>query len=270
MTNSVQAVQDNGTVVQSGHVESLTVESRDHRTVPILVLVLAVVLISAVTIAWLTTNAPPRTAGQPTVPNGATLTDPLSAETSFGPDKCASGWVAPDEGASSIDVVDVPPGAVLGTGGIVAVTLQGLTEDMAVVLQSMRAEVISRKPPAEGIYLPGQCGSDMTPRFFAVDLSTAAPTAVPRAGQSSGQRVEAKSFPFKIGPNDVEQFYVTVNSPAEDVEWVLLVQWSSGTRTGEFRVDDHGKPFRTTATTKATRWCTSSDDNRLVWRPSCG
>jgi hypothetical protein len=38
-----------------------------------------------------------------------------------------------------------------------------------------------------------------------------------------------------------------VYAAAHDVSWYLEVSWSSGDRSDKIRVDDNGKPFRTSA-----------------------
>jgi hypothetical protein len=88
--------------------------------------------------------------------------------------------------------------------------------------------------------------------------------------ERDGQPVVPKNFPFKVDPNDVEQFKVRPFSTAEDVEWVLWLRWSSGSQSGEFRIDDKGKPFRTTATAGSAKWCADPAPQTPVWRPSCG
>jgi hypothetical protein len=254
--NSVQSAR-NSTVVQTESVQSLTVWGRDRRTLWLLVVVLVAVLAIGGVIAWLVRE--PELAGEPPV---AVASADLN---------CASaGWVAPDPGKPSIPYVNSrPPEAILGSGGVITATVQG-RNDMAVVLQSMRAEVLSRKPAAPGVLLPPLCAGEVTPRFFTVDLSAATPAAVPAAAEHNGRRLEPKNFPFKVDPNDVEQLAIRVDSPAEDVEWVLWVRWSSGGSSGELRIDDQGKPFRTTATRAAAKWCVDERTQPYQWRPSCG
>lgn len=232
-------------VVQAGQIDSV-VDNRDRRAVPLLVIVLTVVMLAAATIVWLV---------KPSTPSG----DPLAAQTQVNALKCDSGWVVPDRGQQ--EIAQPPPDAVPSSGGNVTATLQGLA-DLAVVLHEVRVEVISRKPATQGIYLPEGCAGTVTPRFFELDLSTPRPVLTPTSAKSDGT-----TFPLKVDPEDVEQLDVTVLSPVEDVEWVLHVRWTSGRRSGELRVDDHGRPFRTAATARSREWCR---DPRSGWRPTCG
>lgn len=238
-----------GNVVQSRNIDNVTVNNRDRRTVILLALVLVVVLAAAAVIVWLVRE--PELEG-----------DPLAADTSVGV-LCgtSSGWVVPDQRQSSVPYVSVrPPNAVLGTGGVVTTTLQGLAP-AAVVLQSARVEVLKRRPAVPGILLTPRCASEVKPRHFAVDLSAASPTVTPAKGVQGAQ---VQEFPFKVDPTDVEQLVVRADSPKEDVEWVLWVKWSSGRSSGEFRIPDGDKSFRTTAITAAKEWCVDEIKNQWM------
>ncbi len=181
-----------------------------------------------------------------------------------------TGWVLPEPGSEPVPYSEnAPPGAVLGSDGVVTATVQGLW-DKAVVLQSMRAEVLNRKPAVPGALLPAECQSDVVPKYFSIDLSAGSPAAVPMTVEHGGKQIVPKDFPFKVDPSDVEQFKVRPHSSAEDVEWVLWLRWSAGTDAGEFRIDDKGKPFRTTATAGSVKWCADRVLRHPVWRPTCG
>jgi hypothetical protein len=62
----------------------------------------------------------------------------------------------------------------------------------------------------------------------------------------NGQR----DFPYKVSESDPEVFFVTAHTSGHDVRWYLELDWSSGSRSGTVRIDDHGKPFRTSAAGK--------------------
>ncbi|ANZ41900.1 hypothetical protein BBK82_44170 [Lentzea guizhouensis] len=249
---TVQVGDVEGNVVQGNRIDQVTVHGRDRRTVVLLALTLVVVLAAAAVIVWLVRE-----------PDEQPVGDPLAASVSFGSTRCGTGNVVPDQNQSTIPHTNAP-GGVAATGGEVVATLQGLSR-ASVVLQSMRVQVVRRKPAVPGLYLPNRCASDVPSRYFAVDLSADPPAVKPTQGQENGQQVAANDFPFKIDPTDVEQLVVRVNSPAEEVEFRLLVRWTSGTSTGEFQLDDKGKPFRITATTAAEQWCDYEAQN--VWKP---
>jgi transcriptional regulator with XRE-family HTH domain len=129
-------------------------------------------------------------------------------------------------------------GAIAADGQRVALTVQG-TGDETVVIESMHVRVVnSSEPPAWNAYLGSSgCGGGVETRSFDTDLDAGHPTIVPKAGQ--------RGFPYKVSQSDPEVLYVTAHASAHDVNWYVEVQWSSGGRQGTIRIDDHGKPFRT-------------------------
>ncbi|WP_223267822.1 helix-turn-helix domain-containing protein [Streptosporangium nondiastaticum] len=138
----------------------------------------------------------------------------------------APGWVA--------EVGAVPAGEQY-----VKITLQGTGKE-TVVLEGLQVRVQggARPPLAWNDYATGVgCGGDVATRSFGVDLDSARPVAEPRAGQ--------RDFPYKVSETDPEVFYVKAAARRHDVSWYLEVQWSSGGRRGVLRIDDQGRPFRT-------------------------
>ncbi|MEH0545652.1 helix-turn-helix transcriptional regulator [Streptomyces sp. B21-105] len=129
-------------------------------------------------------------------------------------------------------------GAVAADGQRVALTVQG-TGDDTVVIESLHVRVVdSSAPPAWNAYEGSSgCGGGVETRSFATDLDAGHPTVVPRAGQ--------RGVPYKVSRSDPEVLYVTARVRAHDVKWYVELQWSSGGRQGTVRIDDHGKPFRT-------------------------
>lgn len=229
------------------------------------IVVIAATLAGLVVGARLSTNGAPRQSTRGAVAAGSGEAAAPAWVTSLQPAGCSSGWVVPDTGRSSMPVTDgPPPGATLGSGGNVIVTFQGVSDEAA-VLHSISVEVLRRGPALRGIYLPGQCGSDVKPRFYATDLSKPSPTVVPVAGEDSGEIIPPKKFSYQVGRNDVEKIVVTPTMAQGYVEWVIHVKWSSGSRQGDLRIDDHGRPFRTTATHSATPWCTKYAQQGLTW-----
>lgn len=136
------------------------------------------------------------------------------------------------------------PGWVKAQGAIaadrqrVALTIQG-TGDETVVIESMHVRVVdSATPPAWNAYLGSSgCGGGVETRSFDTDLDAGHPAIVPKAGQ--------RGFPYKVSQSDPEVLYITAHAIAHDVNWYVEVQWNSGGRQGTTRIDDHGKPFRT-------------------------
>ncbi|MET8725627.1 helix-turn-helix domain-containing protein [Streptomyces parvus] len=128
----------------------------------------------------------------------------------------------------------------------VRVTLQG-RDDRAVVLESLRIRVVERGSPAPGrVYrMSSGCGGSLTPRMFDVDLDASRPEARSVAGNDSGDPIEAVAFPYRVSVTDPEVFLITGRTVGCDCSWVAELAWSSGGRSGTVRIDDGGRPFRT-------------------------
>ncbi|MEU4209717.1 hypothetical protein AB0F13_06905 [Streptomyces sp. NPDC026206] len=136
------------------------------------------------------------------------------------------------------------PAWVSALGGVAAgeqfieITLQGTGKD-TVVLEGLTVRVQGTKAPlAWNAYAMGVgCGGDVSTKSFGVDLDSARPVVTPGAGQ--------RDFPYKVSESDPEVFYVKADARQHDVKWYLELQWSSGGRRGVLRLDDRGRPFRT-------------------------
>ncbi|MCG5121455.1 helix-turn-helix domain-containing protein [Streptomyces sp. T7(2022)] len=131
-------------------------------------------------------------------------------------------------------------GAVPADEQVVEVTLQGKGSE-TVVLQALHVRVVRTGEPLPWTdYGTGVgCGGGVALRTFDVDLDQGSPAARAAEGQ--------RPFPYKISESDPEMFRVTAHTGGRDVSWYLEVEWSSGERQGVFRVDDRGRPFRTSA-----------------------
>ncbi|MDI3343063.1 helix-turn-helix transcriptional regulator [Streptomyces sp. AJ-1] len=131
-------------------------------------------------------------------------------------------------------------GAVSADEQVVEVTLQGKGSE-TVVLQALHVRVVRTGEPLPWTdYGTGVgCGGGVALRTFDVDLDQGSPAARAAEGQ--------RPFPYKISESDPEMFRVTAHTGGRDVSWYLEVEWSSGERQGVFRVDDRGRPFRTSA-----------------------
>ncbi|MFE2537188.1 helix-turn-helix domain-containing protein [Streptomyces sp. NPDC059371] len=151
------------------------------------------------------------------------------------------------------DAPQVPPpppnesdarGWVTALGGVasgeqmIALTVQG-TGRATVVLEALHVRVVQKGAPlAWNDYAMGVgCGGNVETKSFTVDLDAGSPATALKGGQ--------RDFPYKVSESDPEVFYVFADARAHDVSWYLEIDWSSGTRSGTVRVDDQGKPFRT-------------------------
>ncbi|MCQ8773453.1 helix-turn-helix domain-containing protein [Streptomyces telluris] len=129
-------------------------------------------------------------------------------------------------------------GGVAAGGQYIEITLQGVGKD-TVVLEGLHVRVQGTKAPLPwNSYIMGVgCGGDVSTKSFGVDLDAARPAVTPKDGQ--------RDFPYKVSERDPEVFYVKAAAAQHDVKWYLELQWSSGDRRGVLRLDDQGRPFRT-------------------------
>ncbi|MER6128031.1 helix-turn-helix transcriptional regulator [Streptomyces sp. NPDC001795] len=139
-------------------------------------------------------------------------------------------------------------GAVHGRQTMVQISVQGKSST-AVVLEALRVRIVSRGTPVTGkAYNTGQgCGGDMRPRDFSVNLDVNRPIAHARPGDDTGKPIPAVQFPYRVSAEDPEVLLVTATTEAYDCNWYLELDWSSQGRTGTVRIDDHGRPFRTSS-----------------------
>ncbi|MBT2426524.1 helix-turn-helix domain-containing protein [Streptomyces sp. ISL-112] len=128
----------------------------------------------------------------------------------------------------------------------VRITLQG-TGERAVVLEALRIRVVARREPAGGRAhrMSSGCGGALTPRMFDVDLDAERPVARSVPGNDTGEPIAPVSFPYRVSASDPEVFLVTGRTARCDCDWVAELRWSGGGRSGTVRIDDGGRPFRT-------------------------
>ncbi|WP_345940949.1 hypothetical protein [Streptomyces sp. E2N166] len=133
-----------------------------------------------------------------------------------------------------------PLGAVSANRQMAVLTVQG-TGAETVVLKDLHVRVVSSEPALDwNQYVMGNgCGGQVNTGSFDVSLDLANPLVTPVSGQ--------RDFPYSVSESDPEVFKVNAHTSGHDVSWYLELEWSSGARQGTVRVDDHGKPFRTSA-----------------------
>ncbi|OWA15910.1 transcriptional regulator [Streptomyces sp. CS159] len=139
----------------------------------------------------------------------------------------------------------VPLKAVSANHQEAVLTVQG-TGSETVILEDLHVRVVSSGPALDwNQYVMGNgCGGQVDTASFDVSLDLGTPTATPIGGQ--------RDFPYSVSESDAEVFHVTAHTSEHDVSWYLELEWSSGGRHGITRVDDHGKPFRTSASRDAS------------------
>ncbi|MFJ2648096.1 helix-turn-helix domain-containing protein [Streptomyces sp. NPDC087420] len=139
-------------------------------------------------------------------------------------------------------------GAVDAGESSVRVTVQGKS-DTAVVLQALHVRIAAKRTPLpyNAYSMSPGCGGSLTPRLFDIDLDASRPVARSKAGNDAGEPIPAVSFPYKVSATDPEVLLATGRTVTCDCEWYLELEWSSGARSGTVRIDDQGKPFRTSS-----------------------
>ncbi|MFC9162696.1 helix-turn-helix domain-containing protein [Streptomyces fungicidicus] len=159
--------------------------------------------------------------------------------------------------------------AVHGGGTTVQLSVQG-TSETAVVLTALRVRVAGRADPAPGnAYAMDQgCGGALTPRYFDVDLDKDRPLARAVPGNDAGTPIPAVRMPYRVSATDPEVLLVTARTAHCDCRWYLELDWSSQGRTGTVRIDDDGRPFRTSGLTGLPRY--EYDTSAREWRPRAG
>ncbi|WP_405554301.1 helix-turn-helix domain-containing protein [Streptomyces canus] len=158
-------------------------------------------------------------------------------------------------------------GAIHGRQTMVQISVQG-RNSTAVVLEDLRVRVVSRGTPAKGnSYAMDQgCGGALTPRYFSVDLDKDRPIAHSQSGNDGENVIPAVSMPYRVSSEDPEVLLVTAETEGCDCGWYLELDWSSQGRTGTARIDDNGRPFRTTAIKGLPRyWYGTNTAGERAW-----
>ncbi|MEU3959532.1 helix-turn-helix domain-containing protein [Streptomyces buecherae] len=137
-------------------------------------------------------------------------------------------------------------GAVHGGTTNVEVTVAGRSS-RAVVLRGLQVRVVGRQAPLAwpAFAMENGCGGSLTPRAFSVDLDMARPLAKPTDGYDGQRPLPAVRFPYRVSATDPEVLRVNARTLACDCQWYLELDWASGDRQGTVRIDDGGRPFRT-------------------------
>ncbi|MEV4788292.1 helix-turn-helix domain-containing protein [Streptomyces tuirus] len=156
------------------------------------------------------------------------------------------GQVAPPPVPQDAGVWAASQNAVHGGETLVELTVQGRT-DTAVVLEALRVRVVGRTAPARGnaYAMDRGCGGSITPRSFDVNLDKDRPIARAVAGSDAGTPIPAVRMPYRVSARDPEVLLVNARTQGCDCRWYLELDWSSQGRTGTVRIDDAGRPFRT-------------------------
>ncbi|WSQ12643.1 helix-turn-helix domain-containing protein [Streptomyces sp. NBC_01231] len=156
--------------------------------------------------------------------------------------------------------------AVHGHETIVRISVQGRSST-AVVLDALRVRVVGRAAPASGnaFAMDQGCGGELTPRTFAVNLDADRPVVRSLPGADSEHTIPAVQFPYRVSAEDPEVLLVSAQTDTCDCQWYLELDWSSQGRSGTIRIDDHGRPFRTSGIKGLSRYMYDTSGRR--WTP---
>ncbi|MGY6021222.1 helix-turn-helix domain-containing protein [Streptomyces spinosirectus] len=160
-------------------------------------------------------------------------------------------------------------GAVHGRQTLVQISVQGRSST-AVVLEALRIRVVSRGTPAAGsAYAMDQgCGGELTPRSFTVNLDADRPVARPKDGADSRHTIPAVHFPYRVSAEDPEVLLIDATTQTYDARWYLELDWSCQGSSGTLRIDDHGRPFRTSGIKGMPRyWYGTNGAGDRAWVP---
>ncbi|MDN3021768.1 transcriptional regulator [Streptomyces sp. S.PB5] len=176
-----------------------------------------------------------------------------------------SSQVPPPPTAQDAAVWASAEGALHGGNTMVQISVQGRSST-AVVLEALRVRVVQRAAPAEGnsYAMDNGCGGALTPREFSVDLDADRPVAHSVPGHDGENEIPAIRMPYRVSAEDPEVLLVTARTVTCDCSWYLELDWSSQGRADTVRIDDGGKPFRTTADKKLPQYSYDTDARKWV------
>ncbi|MEU9142915.1 helix-turn-helix transcriptional regulator [Streptomyces sp. NPDC048349] len=131
---------------------------------------------------------------------------------------------------------------------IVEITLHG-TGTGSVVLEDLEVRVAARRtPPAWNVYRMSQgCGGALTPAAFAVNLDAPRPVLRPVPGNDTGSTLPAPAFPLRVSASEPAVLRVEAATTGCDCDWSLDLRWTAPSGSGTLRLDDNGRPLRTSA-----------------------
>ncbi|MGW1275182.1 hypothetical protein ACWD5A_42160, partial [Streptomyces sp. NPDC002491] len=140
--------------------------------------------------------------------------------------------------------------AVHGRTTNLQISVQG-RGSAAVVLEALHVRVVDRVTPADrsgsAYSMYEGCGAVLVPRHFAVNLDARRPLARSVPGNDPDRPAPAIGFPYQVSLRDPEVLLLAARTETCTCDWYLDLDWSSQGRTGTVRIDDHGRPFRTTS-----------------------
>jgi hypothetical protein len=146
------------------------------------------------------------------------------------------------------DAIDVTP--YFGGGQTrVLITVKG-GSDVKVRITDLKFNVEKRVVGGvNGVVVQNGCGGETVARFARVDLDRIPPVIVESSAKtvtwgSQDQAVTPLRFPYFVTNKETESLLIMAESK-NYVRWTAAMSYTDGERTGELRIDDHGRPFQT-------------------------
>jgi hypothetical protein len=157
-------------------------------------------------------------------------------------------------------------GGVDATESLVRVSISGASA-AATDLQQLRVRLVHCQAPLRGSLLTYLgLGSGIGARYFSINLDRNTPVA--EYVDKNGRMKKDQPFPMRVTDTDQEVFDVTAGTLRRDCQWELLLDWTAGSRHGTTVINDHGKPFRTTSTSRTTSRIWNPVTSRWVLPPN--
>jgi len=132
-------------------------------------------------------------------------------------------------------------GGVQGSRTDFRLVVQGGTEET--FIGGIRARILERREPLSGTGFQCPSAGQAEIRSVVIDLDE-------RATEPSGILVDGgseKNIAFTVAPGETEVFDLTVHTESRYCKWVLALETTQGGDSGTILIDDHGRPFETTA-----------------------
>ncbi|MFD5724320.1 hypothetical protein [Streptomyces sp. NPDC127036] len=198
-------------------------------------------------------------------PTGTRSTVPLTFVADAPSWHCGDAVVIP----GAVSALQMVPGPRPAKGVSASKTGLGFTvqgkEGETVTLLGLAVDVISKHEPLRGTRVPVVCQGDPPNRNLSVNLDQTRPQVVKATARTGdGGSASDTGWPYTVSGSDPEHFVVQPSTRAHDVTFTLRLKWAWNGKRGELRIDDQGKPFRTTADRSATWLCPDSTSTRLV------
>jgi hypothetical protein len=150
-------------------------------------------------------------------------------------------------------------GGIDSNASMIRVVVQGRTEAQ-VTLQGLAVEVLQRRQPFRGTdlaYMGLGGGEDV--RHVDVDLDSD-PPRTNGFGKGAPQAL-------RVSVSDAEVFNLLAYTQRCDCLWIAKLHYVSDGRNGTVTIDDHGKPFRTTASGRSPVYSWAEWDSPPHWTP---